>query len=63
VDKVFGWLKNYIQERHPKSQAELENSIEEAWEALPQTTIQKWILHCRTVCNQLIAHQGATIPE
>jgi hypothetical protein len=63
VDKAWGWIKHVVQQQRPASQAQLQDSIQQAWDALPQSTIQKWILHCKTVCRQLIDNRGATIPE
>ena len=63
VDKLWGSIKEYVREKRPRNQAQLENTIEEAWNAIPQSTIQNWILHNKTVCQQLIDNQGATISE
>lgn len=63
VDKAWAWIKHVVQQQYPQTQAQLETSIEQAWQVVPQSTIQKWILHCKTVCQQLVDNQGGTIPE
>ena len=63
VEKAWGWMKNYMKDKRPRSQQELQDAIEEAWDAMPQQTIQHWILHCKSVCKQLVDSHGDTISE
>jgi transposase len=63
VEKAWAWMKNYITKLKPQSQHALEDAIQQAWDAIPQSTIQNWITHCKSVCQQLIANKGSTISE
>ena len=45
IEYVWGWMKNYIAARDPRTSRRLGELIQEAWDAIPQHTIQSYIDH------------------
>jgi len=63
IESVWGWMVNYITHRHPTTKAQLDNLIDEAWLAIPQSTIQSYIRHTRTVVHDIIVERGGRVPH
>lgn len=63
IESVWSWMVNYIQARAPTTRVQLDNLIDEAWTAIPQTTIQAYIRHTRTVVHDIIVEQGGPVPH
>jgi hypothetical protein len=50
---VWSWLKNYVQGQQPKIKVELEQTIDNACDAIPQKVIQSYTLHILTVMQEV----------
>ena len=48
------WLKKYVQEQQPKTKKELEQAIDNAYDAIFQKVIQWDILHILTVLREVV---------
>jgi transposase len=45
IEYVWGWMKNYIADRDPRTSRRLGELIQDAWDTIPQETIQSYIDH------------------
>lgn len=54
IEKVWGWMKQEIDKQNPKTEEELKSIVLNVWNTMPQTVIQGFILHNKTVCNDII---------
>ena len=61
IEKVWGWMKREIEQLNPQSKEEYITIVQEIWDAIPQTVIQGFIRHNKTVVNELIESEGGTI--
>ena len=58
IEKVWGWMKNYIETRGPSTPPAYKELIRESWENIPQQTIDNFISHTPTVITHIIAAEG-----
>jgi transposase len=63
IEKVWSWMHLRVRQRHPTTQQQLERYVREAWTTIPQSTIQAYIRHQRTVVRAIIAARGGNITE
>ena len=61
IEKVWGWMKHEIEKLNPQSKEEYITIVQEVWDGIPQTVIQGYIRHNKTVVNELIESGGGTI--
>ena len=58
IELFWSWMKGYVQSRHPRSQQDLEDLLEEAWQKIPINVIQAYIRRIRTIVQQIILADG-----
>ena len=60
IEKAWDWCRKYLQDKdfHAKNSKELEAGWREAWDALPQETINTWFESMKDVCEKVIAQNG-----
>ena len=60
IEKAWDWCRGWLQERDFKADndAELEQGWRDAWEALPQQTINKWFEDMRKNLQKVIRQNG-----
>lgn len=63
VESVWGWMKKFVQSRHPRSQQQLEDSVRKAWQQIPITVIQGYIKHIKTTVHKIISADGWAIDD
>lgn len=63
IEKAWNWIKHEVNKINPSSLEELITVIQQVWDSIPQDTIQSFISHTSTVCNDIIASGGGTISE
>jgi transposase len=63
IEKVWSWIAQQIGEQTVESIEEMVEWVQYYWEKCPQTLINNWIRHNKTVVNDIIASGGGTITE
>jgi len=63
IEKVWGWMKHELNKQSPQNEEELKSIVLKVWDEMPQSTIQAFISHNRTVCNDIIESGGGCIVE
>jgi transposase len=63
IENVWGWIKDKINSENPRTLVDLKARIQFWWDNIPQTTIQQFISHNKTVCNDIVVAGGGTIAE
>jgi transposase len=63
IEKVWGWMKNEINKHTITSMGELKELVNKYWNEIPQTTIQQFISHNKTVVNEIVVAGGDTIAD
>lgn len=58
IEHVWSWMKTYVNKEAPTDKQSLTKAIEAAWDEIPQNTIQAYIGHLNTVCQQIVAAKG-----
>ena len=61
IEHAWGWMVKYINRNFPSNISELKERVREAWDAIPQETIQSYISHLPSVCEQIIEAEGGNI--
>jgi transposase len=61
IEHVWSWMVNYINQESPSNLSSLKQRVKDAWIAIPQNTIQRYISHLPTVCEQIIEAEGGNI--
>jgi transposase len=63
IEKVWGWMKDRVSNDDPRDKDQLKALIQKYWDEIPQTLIQHYISHNRTVVNEIIQAEGGSIAE
>lgn len=63
IEKVWGWMKNEINKQNPQSPTELQQLLQSVWDTIPQTVIQQYISHNKSVVCDIIQSEGGSITE
>ena len=58
IESVWGWMRNFVQSHHPKTQKQLENVVLKAWQQIPVSIIQAYIDRIRSIVEQIILADG-----
>lgn len=58
IEKVWKWVKDYVEELQPRTRQDLIRGLEEAWEYLPQHVINNNIHHVHHVLPEIIERLG-----
>lgn len=61
IEHVWSWMVSYVNQDTPFCLSDLKIKVREAWDAIPQKTLKRYIGHVSTVCNQIIEANGGTI--
>jgi transposase len=58
IERVWGWMVNYINHRDAKTPHRYQRLIEEAWEMCPQKTIDAFIFHVPSILKEIEEKKG-----
>lgn len=58
IEYVWSWMANYINQRRPSTAAQLRRLTREAWYAIPQETIRRYIDHVHHLMAAVIESGG-----
>ncbi len=61
IEFVWSWMTNYVNSQSPRTDAELKNAIELAWQNLPQSKIQSFIDHVKNNMQKAIESKGELV--
>jgi len=56
IEYVWSWIKSYVAAQQPKTSAQLNASIDNACNAIPQKVIQSYISHSLTEMQERVNH-------
>ena len=63
IEKVWGWISQKLGDHTIESVEEMIELVKYYWENCPQSLINNWIKHNKTVVNDIIASGGGSITE
>jgi transposase len=63
IEKVWSWMTQQIGNHTVESLEEMIELVKQYWQKCPQTLINNWVKHNKTVVNDIIASGGGTITE
>ncbi len=58
IELVWSWMKREVDKQYPTNRDQLKICIQQAWDKLPQSTIQGFISHLKTAVNRVIEKGG-----
>lgn len=58
IERVWGWMANYINHNYANNPNEYELLIQEAWDNIPQDVIDSYIFHVPKVLQEIREKKG-----